>query len=121
VLYIVTVHYESPRWIEIQTGHLREHISVPYQTWSSLERIEPSYAVHFDRIVEQKGSHAAKLNHLAMEICHQAADDDLLMFLDGDAFPIADPLPLISDGLARAQLIAVRRSDLARREGDAHQ
>jgi hypothetical protein len=24
------------------------------------------------------------------------------MFLDGDAFPVADPMPLIEDGLARA-------------------
>jgi hypothetical protein len=33
------------------------------------------------------------------------------MFLDGDAFPIADPMPLIREGLARAPLIAVRRAE----------
>jgi hypothetical protein len=111
VLYIATVHYRSPRWIEIQTRYLREHISVPYQTWTSLHHIDPSYAVHFDRVLDQYGSHAGKLNHLAMEISQQAADSDLLMFIDGDAFPIADPMPLISDGLARAPLIAVRRAE----------
>jgi hypothetical protein len=111
VLYVATVHYKSPRWIEIQTSHLRRHIDVPYQTWSSLERIDPSYAVHFDRIIEQRGSHAGKLNHLALEISQEAADDDLLMFLDGDAFPIADPMPLIRQGLAKAPLVAVRRAE----------
>jgi len=111
VLHIVTVHYRSPRWIEIQTRHLREHISVPYKTWTSLERIDPSYAAHFDRVFEQRGRHAGKLNHLALEISHEAADEDMLMFLDGDAFPIADPMPLILDGLARAPLIAVRRAE----------
>jgi hypothetical protein len=111
VLYIATVHYRSPRWIEIQARYLREHIQVPYQTWSSLEHIDPAYAVHFDRIVDQRGSHAGKLNHLATEISQEAADADLLMFLDGDAFPIADPMPLIADGLARAPLIAVRRAE----------
>jgi hypothetical protein len=111
VLHIATVHYGSPQWIEIQTRYLREHISVPYRTWTSLERIDPSYAVHFDRVIEQRGLHAAKLNHLAMEISHEAADDDLLMFLDGDAFPIADPMPLIADGLTKAPLIAVRRAE----------
>src|SRR5689334_19611197 len=69
VLYIASVHYRSPRWIEIQTRHIREHISVAHQTWSSLEGIDPSYAAHFDRILEQRGSHAGKLNHMAMEIC----------------------------------------------------
>jgi hypothetical protein len=111
VLYVATVHYLSPRWIEIQTRYLREHLSIPYQTWSSLEGIDPSYAVHFDRILDQKGSHAGKLNHMAMEISQEASDDDLLMFLDGDAFPIADPMPLVEEGLSRAGLVAVRRAE----------
>ncbi len=111
MLHVATVHYASPRWIEIQTRYLREHLSAPYRTWTSLERIDPAYSIHFDRVIEQRGLHAAKLNHLAMEIGHEAAEDDLLMFLDGDAFPIADPMPLIADGLARAPLIAVRRAE----------
>jgi hypothetical protein len=111
VLHIATVHYRSPRWIEVQGEHLREHIKVPFQTWSSLEKIDPSYARHFDHVVEQRGTHAAKLNHLAMEITHEAADADILMFLDGDAFPIADPMPLIEDSLAKAPLLAVRRAE----------
>ena len=111
MLHIATVHYESPRWIEIQARHLREHISVPYQTWSSLQHIDPSYSVHFDRVIQQLGPHAGKLNHLALEISHEASDSDLLMFLDGDAFPIVDPMPLITDGLSRAPLIAVRRAE----------
>jgi hypothetical protein len=111
MLYVATAHHRSPRWIEIQTSYLRRHISVPYQTWSSLEQIDPAYAAHFDRVIEQLGPHAGKLNHLAMEISQVASDDDLIMFLDGDAFPIADPLPLMIDGLAIAPLIAVRRAE----------
>jgi len=113
VLYVATVHYRSPRWIEIQTSHLGRHIAVPYQTWSSLEHIDGCYARHFDRIVDQRGSHAGKLNHLAMEIAQEADDEDLLMFLDGDAFPIADPMPFLEDALARAPLVAVRRAENA--------
>jgi hypothetical protein len=111
VLHIATVHHRSPRWIEIQTRYLRQHVSIPYRTWTSLQGIDPSYGSHFDRIIDQAGGHAGKLNNLAMEISHEADADDLLMFLDGDAFPIADPMPLIRDGLARAPLIAVRRAE----------
>jgi hypothetical protein len=111
VLFVATVHYRSPRWIEIQTEHLRAHVSVPYQVWSSLERIDPAYSRYFDRVVTQRGSHAGKLNNLAMEISQVAEDEDLLMFLDGDAFPIADPMPLIRAGLADAPLLAVRRAE----------
>lgn len=113
MLHIATVHHASPRWVEIQTRYIRENISVPYQTWTSLEGIDPSYGVHFDHVLELKGMHAAKLNSLAMEICNVASDDDLLMFFDGDAFPIADPMPLINDGLAKAPLVAVRRAENA--------
>lgn len=111
MLHIATVHFRSPRWIEIQERQLRQHLSVPYQTWTSLEGIDPSYAVHFDRVIDQAGGHAGKLNNLATEISHEAEESDLLMFLDGDAFPIADPMPLILDGLAKAPLIAVRRAE----------
>src|SRR5207253_9521524 len=105
------VHYGSPRWIEIQARHLRKHIPVPYTIWASLEGIDPSYSSYFDRVIEQRGTHAGKLNHLAMEIEQEASQDDLLIFLDGDAFPIADPMPLITTGLAVAPLIAVRRAE----------
>jgi hypothetical protein len=111
MLYIATVHYQSPHWIELQTRRLRRHISVPHQIWTSLEGIDPSYAEHFDRVVEQYGDHAGKLNHLALEIGGEAGDDDLLMFLDGDAFPVADPMPMIAENLERYPLIAVRRAE----------
>lgn len=113
MLYIATVHYRSPRWVEIQTDALRRHIGVEHRIWTSLERIDPSYGARFDRVLEQRGSHAGKLNHLASEISLVADEDDLLMFLDGDAFPIADPMPLIRRGLASAPLTAVRRSENA--------
>jgi hypothetical protein len=113
MLHIATVHHALPRWIEIQTRHIREHIKVSHQIWTSLEGIDPSYGAHFDHVVAQKGMHAAKLNHLAIEISVEASDDDLLMFFDGDAFPIADPMPLVSDALAKAPLVAVRRAENA--------
>src|SRR5438477_9222711 len=111
VLHIATVHFGSPDWIEIQTRYLRRHIAVPYQTWASVESIDASYGSYFDHIIDQAGRHSGKLNHLATEILVEAREDDLLMFLDGDAFPITDPMPLIADGLARGKLVAVRRSE----------
>ena len=109
MIHVITVHYGSPRWIGIQTRYLRRHLSAQYKTWTSLEGIDPSNAVHFDHVIEQRGPHGDKLNHLALEVIREASDDDLLMFLDGDAFPIDDPMPLISAGLEAAPLLAVRR------------
>jgi len=90
---------------------MREHISEPYETWTSLQGIDPSWGAHFDHVIDQSGAHAGKLNNLAVEVSYHAADSDLLMFLDGDAFPVADPMPLIREGLAQAPLLAVRRAE----------
>jgi hypothetical protein len=111
MLHVATVHYGSPRWVEIQTRYLREHLPVGYRTWTSLELIDPAYGTHFDHVIEHRGRHSDKLNHLAIEISHAAREDDLIMFLDGDAFPIADPMPMIEEGLSRAPLVAVRRKE----------
>jgi hypothetical protein len=113
MLHIATTHLRSPRWIEIQARHLREHISVPYLTWGSLQLIDDSYRSYFDRIIEQKGPEPGKLNHLAVEIAEEALDSDLLMFIAGDAFPIADPMPAIEQALSGAPLLAARRLENA--------
>jgi hypothetical protein len=111
MLHVATAHFRSPRWIDIQARYLRRHISVPYCTWASIEGIDPSYASAFDTVLEQRGPHPCKLNHLALEICNVAAAEDLIMFLDGDAFPIADPMPVIAQALREAPLLAVRRAE----------
>jgi hypothetical protein len=111
LLYVATVHHKSPRWIEIQARHLREHIPVAFQTWSSLEGIDGAYGAHFDRVLEQRGPLDGKLNHLAREISHVANDEDLIVFLDGDAFPIDDPMPAVTDALAAAPLVAARSAE----------
>lgn len=111
MLHIATVHFKSPRWIQIQTRHLRRFIDMPYQTWTSLEGVDPKHAREFDHVIAQKGAHGEKLNHLALEIANAASASDLLMFLDGDAFPIANLTPTLTNGLAEAPLLAVRRAE----------
>jgi len=114
-VHVATVHYRSPRWIEIQAKHLRRHVPAPLQIWGSLQGIDEAHGRHFDRAIKHVGSvaHPEKLNHLALEIAAEAAEDDVLVFLDGDAFPIADLGPLLASGLAEAPLLAVRRVEHA--------
>ena len=109
MLHVATVHHRSARWIDIQaylgTSRCRNRSGHP------LQGIDPSFADRFDHVIDQEGGHAGKLNNLAVEISHQADDADLIMFLDGDAFPVADPMPLIEAGLQDASLVAVQRSE----------
>lgn len=110
MLHIATVHYKSARWIPVQLRFLRENVRVPFQTWTSLEGIDPRHGEDFDHVLDQKAPHPEKLNHMAIEIRAVADDEDLLLFLDGDAFPVADIAPLI-EMLSAKPLVAVRRAE----------
>src|SRR5580658_8207411 len=111
VLYIATVHFKSPKWIDIQSQFLRRHITEPFRTFAVLNQIPSSWNSRFDTVIPAKGRHEAKLNLLAAEMSEVARPDDILLFVDGDAFPVADPMPTVYKALAESSLVAVRRNE----------
>lgn len=111
MLHIATVHYQTPQWIDVQLRQLATYVSAPYSVWASLEGIDSCHASKFDVTFNLQGSHPDKLNFLAAAICGRANPDDYLMFLDGDAFPVADPVPAYREALARSSLLAVQRPE----------
>jgi hypothetical protein len=111
MIHVATVHYGSATWIDIQLAYLRRNLTEPFRTVTTLEGVEGDHDEKFDVVVPAIGAHAAKLNLLAGEIAASAAPDDLVMFLDGDAFPIADPMPLVRRALETTTLVAVRRDE----------
>lgn len=110
MIHVATVHHHSERWVDIQLAYLRRHISEPFEVWANLEGVEHRSA-EFDHVVPALGEHPGKLNLIAAEVTAASPDDDLIMFLDGDAFPIADPMPVVRKGLEEAVLVAVQRRE----------
>jgi len=110
MIHVVTVHHRSEQWIDVQASYLSRHLSEPYTTWANLEGVEHR-ASSFDHVVPAGGGHAGKLNLIAAEVATCAPPDDLIMFLDGDAFPIVDPMPVVREALSAADLVAVRRAE----------
>jgi len=86
-------------------------MSVPFKVYAVLDRIPSEFRSRFDRVVDAKGSHEGRLNLLAAEIAADAKPTDTLVFLDGDAFPVADPIRAIRDALTSTTLLAVRRDE----------
>lgn len=78
-----------------------------------MEGLPSAHHRKFDHVVPSLGTHAGKLNLLAAEACGQAQEVDLLMFLDGDAFPITDPFPIVDSLLADHELVAMQRLENA--------
>ncbi|HTT87014.1 MAG TPA: hypothetical protein VMF60_06590, partial [Acidimicrobiales bacterium] len=113
VFYVATVHWRSPKWIDIQLAYLRRNMGEPFKTFAVLNGIDPAFHDRFDTLIPANGTHAGKLNLMAAEIADIARPDDVIVFLDGDAFPIADPVPAISRALSEGSLLAVRRDENA--------
>ncbi len=78
---------------------------------ASLEGIPQRWCDHFDQVVPSLGSHAGKLNLLADTVVCRAADEDVLIFIDGDAFPIAPVAGRLDEVLAAKPLAAVIRPE----------
>jgi hypothetical protein len=110
MLHIATVHWQNEAWIDIQLRHLRRHISAPYRVYAFLNGIpEANRSKFFYASSDPIKEHAKKLNLLAKVIAASSAHDDLIMFLDGDAFPVGDVMKVVDEGLSSHPLVAVQR------------
>ncbi len=111
MIYFATVHYLSDMWIDIQLRQIAKHTNDPYQVWGCLNGIDVSHASKFDRVFDLEGKHGEKLNAMAEVIIAEAQPDDLIVFIDGDAFPIADWVRVVRAHLGHVPLVAVRRDE----------
>jgi hypothetical protein len=120
MLHIATVHWRDARWIEPQLRYIERNVRQPLRLYADLEGIGNEHAARFDHVSDLAAtrsfenpifSHTEKLNALAREIAQAAADDDPLLFLDGDAFPIAPLDAFLERALEREPLAAVRRDE----------
>jgi hypothetical protein len=112
MLNIVTVHWQSPKWIDPQLAYLARHVDVPYRVFASLNGIDDQHLRdRFHYAADLDGTHAEKLNALAITAIGQSEPDDLLVFLDGDAFPVRPVGRWMDEVLGSYPLAAVRRDE----------
>jgi hypothetical protein len=111
--HVATVHFRSPRWIDIQLRYLSRFLDGPHRTYAFLEDVPGDHGdKFFYASSEAVESHATKLNLLADVIGFAAAEpSDVIVFVDGDAFPVGPLAPLIARRLDRHKLIAVQRTE----------
>jgi len=111
MIHIATVHYRTAKWVEIQHRYINKYFG-EYRLYGAFSKdidirfAEHYYFAHFTDI----RPHWSKLNFLADIICHDADNrDDIICFLDSDAFPICQIDGYIEAKLAKYQLIAIQR------------
>lgn len=113
MIHIATVHWQSDKWIQVQYKFLKNHIHGNFKLYGFLNEIENDYSSLFHYISKEPIiNHAIKLNILADIIVMNAShDNDLIIFIDGDAFPIADIESILLNLLDEYPLIAIKRME----------
>ncbi|WP_223786935.1 hypothetical protein [Marinicella meishanensis] len=115
MIHVLTIHWKSADWIDIQIEYLKKHIKQPFRIYTFLNHI-PEVNQHrhkfFYSSTEDIRLHPVKLNLLA-DIAGFAADseEDYLLFIDGDAFPIASVDEFIDQTLEQYPIAAVQRTE----------
>lgn len=114
MIHVLTVHWEDERWIDVQLRYLDANIGEAFRVYAFLNGIPDEYrAKFFYSSTEPIRSHPVKLDVLAAVVSEGAAPDDWLIFIDGDAFPIADVVAFGREKLREFPLVAIQRKENA--------
>lgn len=117
MIHIATSHHRDPRWIPIQLRALRRHTSGELRLYASLYGIDPRFRAEFDHVLDHSrtprgGSpNAVNMTRLGEQMVARAEPDDIVVFMHGDTFPVADWVPAVREMLAGAPLAAVQRRE----------
>src|SRR5436190_2190691 len=116
MIHVATVHWPNARWVDIQLRYLERTLDEPHRVyawidgWSRAERREHAGRFFYASDVPIK-HHEFKLNLLADLIAYAAEPDDIMLFLDGDSFPVAPVGSFVREKLERYPLVAIRRDE----------
>jgi len=113
MIHILTVHWKTDKWIDIQNKFIKRNIKAKFKTYAFLNYLPVDYSSEFDFVFDEPiENHATKLNLLAQFAINTSnSEDDWLMFLDGDAFPIGDIEKFGREKLKIYPLVAIQRKE----------
>jgi hypothetical protein len=112
MINVITVHWMSAKWVPAQLEYLERNMNSPYRVFASLNGIDdPDVRRRFHYVDDVEGKHPEKLDSLSKTVIERSEPTDILMFLDGDAFPVQPLQPWLDEALERHGLVAVQRKE----------
>lgn len=111
-LHIAIVHWNEPSWIQLQYQYLKKYIDMPHETYITINgsnKIKEAENKFNHVTITEIRDHATKLNLLSNQIIENADDNDIMLFLDSDSFPIIPIKDFILTTLNTHKLCAVKR------------
>jgi hypothetical protein len=110
MIHIATVHHNTAKWIDLQLFFIQQNVSAPYRTYAFLSGEALAHKDRFNVSVSNPiTDHASRLNYLASLIVNDADDKDIIIFIDGDAFPVAPIDSLVQEVCNKVPMAAIQR------------
>lgn len=115
MINVVTVHYKSRVFQEVQYENLCRNLK-DFRIWAFVDKVpkeggeaDPSrYFYHAD---SGQTNHLVKLDMLADLVCEASKPEDVILFIDGDAWPVAPIDAFIAESLKRFPVGGVVRTE----------
>lgn len=132
MIYIVTNHHgpSVDKFVHLQSKYLQRYSESSYKVICGISnfdydqekgswdiKADPRYMDNYELIPTDdprlENQHHTKMNYLShlIKSSHQINDEDLLVFLDGDAFPVSDWESTVSKALEEHKVACVYRTD----------
>ena len=106
MIHIATVHWRSERWIDTQLRYLEQNIDQPFRVYAWIDEGLRAHAHRFFYATDVPvDRHELKLTILGDLVSQVGEDEETIVFIDGDAFPIAPIGPYLRDKLETAALV----------------
>tara|TARA_B100001093_G_C26838441_1_gene1019443 strand:- start:1117 stop:1875 length:759 start_codon:yes stop_codon:yes gene_type:complete len=123
MIHVLTIHFNSDIWIDLQLAKIKKHIK-ECKVWSYADGFDISehkHKFHYlenSKTIKQKwvsANHWTKLNKLTDCVLNDSntKNDDILIWMDSDAFPVSDVSDYINKKLKKYSLVAVYRPEEA--------
>lgn len=119
MIYIATCHstiesYDKvDLWLDIQYKYIKRYTDEEFKIFITYNGIMPNDKKNrYYKIFEKRSfTHIENLNFLSNEIMKEAKDDDIIIFIDGDAFPIDYYVWFVKEKIEKNKLVAIQRRE----------
>ena len=118
MLRIVTVHHETKQFFDLQKKYFKNYTSEDYIVYCgysnfSLDKQDKYLLYDLTKLaIPDAIHHAVRLNYLASFACVGANDNDKLIFIDSDAFPILPNwVAVVNANLKANPITAIQRKE----------
>lgn len=112
MIKICTIHYKTEKFLNLQYDNLEKFTNNDYKIFCGIDGIKlnnPKNNVTYLDLSKQNTTHAFRLNDLYNIANLESDDNDILIFMDSDCFPIQNWVDYILEKLKINPIVAIQR------------